>query len=309
MLPHNALRTAFLVGAILLITGCDGSQQSESTATQRPVQSAQATPSVRPTIDPDLASGVISRFYRDLNNDKPTDIATIISSDFSRAHTHDWAADYGWIQNPKLQITSIHGDTAAYLLDYTYAGSHGITLFWERTGKWAFNHGSHSGWVLDKDSWDSIHLIGLALAPNAPMTPLTDTAYSDGHHTFDYDGDRYSFTADTNGWRIADLGSTATPPPGFGAPVAVNTPDGPYTQTDTTTNYVPPDNSDSSCDDASLQWKSEDGDWIGTDDGHKYHVLAGDESIVMGWTESDDLKICGDTIIDIDDDGSQVDTY
>lgn len=299
---ESHVKAFLVVGVLLVIAGCNWVQGHTQDSAQGPVLGAEASASPRPSLDPDLASGIVGRFYRDLDAKKSADIATILSPDFYRSHTSDWVADYGWIQNPKLQITSIRDRTVSYLVDYTYTGNNGLTLSWERTGKWTFNHGSERGWLLDKDTWDSLHLVGLSIKPGAPVIPVADVVYSDGHHTFDYDGDRYSFVTNKDGWRIADLGSTATPPPAF-EPAS-----DPYARAGAGTTYVPP-NGGSSCDEATLQWKSENGDWIGTDDGLKYHVMGGDEPTVMGWTNADDLRICGDTIIDVDDSGSQVDIY
>jgi hypothetical protein len=62
------------------------------------------------------------------------------------------------------------------------------------------------------------------------------------------------------------------------------------------------------CDEATLEWKSDDGDYIGTQEGQKFHVMAGDESTVITWTAGDDLVICEDKIIDKDDD-SEIEYY
>lgn len=318
MLLRTAFRVSILMAA-LTTYGCSSTaqnQQSEHYAQPSTPNFLQATPTPRPTINPDQAAGLVSRFYRDVNDHKVEDIEGIASSDFLSTHNKDWFADYGWIQDPKLQVKSVNGQTVSYLLDYTYPTKSG-ELFWERTGVWALNHGAQSGWVLDKDTWDSIHLIGISTSPTGPMIPVKDSVSSDGRHEFDFMGERFSFLADNKSWHITAIGEVSSShsyQPTTTVTVNQNGTTQTYSGTGDTHVNIPPENAPlpntgSSCEEASLRWKSEDGDWIGTDDGRKFHVMPGDESEVITWTVTDDLKICGDTIIDVDDEGSQVEIY
>lgn len=302
-----------LIGVVFVVSCSDTQRNAQTNARQAQADvQATATPTSRPTVNPDQAAGLVSRFYRDLGNKNVHDIESIASDDFLRNHRGDWFADYGWIQDPRLQIKSVNDRTVSYLVDYTYSTTKG-KLFWERTGAWTLNHGSSSGWVLDNDTWDSIHLIGLSVNPNGTMIPVQDAVYSDGRHEFDFMGERFSFLANKETWHITPVGPASgsqTQAPSTTVTVNANGSTQTYSGTGTTHIYIPPaTSSGSDCEEASLQWKSEDGDWIGTDDGRKFHIMAGDEPEVLTWTETDDLKICGDTIIDVDDGGSEVEVY
>lgn len=43
---------------------------------------------------------------------------------------------------------------------------------------------------------------------------------------------------------------------------------------------------------------------VGTLDGRVFRVMPGDQSEAMTWTDGDDLKVCGNKIINLDDHSS-----
>jgi len=61
------------------------------------------------------------------------------------------------------------------------------------------------------------------------------------------------------------------------------------------------------CDEDGIDTVSEDGDLIVLASGVKYDVAAGDQATAAQWQEGDDVLVCGDTIIDKDENGEQVD--
>ena len=166
------------------------------------------TPSPSPTLNADLASGIVIRFYRDLNISTVSsfkDLLSITSRDFHRDHSKDMIIDYALISDPKIQITSVGDRSVNYVLDYIYKSKNKSKIFWQRTGTWTFNHGSQSGWVLDNDKWDSIHIIGLQDFDKTSMTSVQDVVYNDGRHEFDYMGTRLSFFAGSKGWSLSPV--------------------------------------------------------------------------------------------------------
>ena len=218
MLLKTIGRQAILPGAFILASmlhaGCS-SEPSVKYASDQGEPSATSAPTPVPTPNADQAAGLITRFYRDIDadtKDSAKDIASIVSADFFRNHHDDFIAAYGFISNPKVQIRSVNGRTVFYALDYVYLADKG-KLFWERIGRWTLNHGAKSGWVLDGDAWDSVHLVAISMPNDADSTHVQDKVFSDGRHEFDYQGQRYSFLAKGDGWGITPL---STPPPAAG---------------------------------------------------------------------------------------------
>jgi hypothetical protein len=64
--------------------------------------------------------------------------------------------------------------------------------------------------VLDNDTWDSVHLVGISTQDHRDMVTVQDTVYSDGRHEFTYEGQPYSFLAKGEDWHITAI---ATPTP------------------------------------------------------------------------------------------------
>ncbi len=174
---------------------------------------ASASPSPQATLNPDLAAGIVTRFYRDVNAGTKTSIAdlySIASIDFGRRHSDDMITDYGYIIDPRLEIRGVSGRSVTYTLDYVYVADNKTKFFWERMGRWTFNHGAKSGWVLDDDTWDSVHLLGFQMQRQSAMVPVKDTVYSDGRHEFEYMGMRFALITTEKGWHIA---AVSPPPP------------------------------------------------------------------------------------------------
>ena len=99
--------------------------------------------------------------------------------------------------HPNVALVGALGNPFA---DYVYTTSTTAKLFWERTGRWTLNHGDASGWVLDRDDWDSLHLVGVSTPINPNMVAVQDTVYDDGRHEFTIGGVRYSFLAKGDAW-------------------------------------------------------------------------------------------------------------
>jgi hypothetical protein len=57
------------------------------------------------------------------------------------------------------------------------------------------------------------------------------------------------------------------------------------------------------CDEASIEHISPRGDLIELDDGTEYIIVSGDAS---GWTEGDDVLVCGDKIVNKSENGESV---
>lgn len=232
-IARQTIVPAIFILASVIHAGCSSdSGVHYADAAGNPQPAATATPV--PTPNPDEAAGLITRFYRDIDtNTKASvkDLFTIVTPDFIRNHHDDIVADYAYITNPKLEIQSVHGRTVAYTLDYVYVGT-AARLYWERTGRWLFNHGAQSGWVLDNDTWDSVHLVGVSTQDHPDMVAVKDTVYSDGRHEFTYEGQQYAFLAKSDGWHVTAV-ATPTPSPVFDPQATVA--DDQNTETDTTT--------------------------------------------------------------------------
>ncbi|HWG75495.1 MAG TPA: hypothetical protein VN660_01740 [Steroidobacteraceae bacterium] len=63
----------------------------------------------------------------------------------------------------------------------------------------------------------------------------------------------------------------------------------------------------SSCDEETIDTVSEDGDLIVLSDGNAYDVVPGDEVTASEWQEGDSVLMCGDKIINKDEDGESID--
>ena len=139
MLLKNIARQTILPSIFILTAvihaGC--SSRFRRTLRRRcysPKPAVAATP--LPTPNPDQAAGLITRFYRDIDTDTKEsvrDLFTLVTPDFVRNHHDDLIADYSFINDPKVEIQSIHGRTVSYTLDYVYLAKAG-RLYWERTG-------------------------------------------------------------------------------------------------------------------------------------------------------------------------------
>jgi hypothetical protein len=222
----KAIARASIMPAVILVgtlfyAGCSSDQDVQYASAADAAQPAlAATP--QPTPNPDQAAGLITRFFRDVDagtKDSVKDLLSITSADFFRNHQSDLIADYGFISDPKVQIRSVTDRTVTYTLDYEYLAEGNGRLFWERTGRWTLNHGARSGWVLDSDVWDSVHLVGISTPAHPEMIAVQDKVYSDGRHEFTYQGETLSFLAMGDTWHITPV-ATATPDPYSGVSTA-----------------------------------------------------------------------------------------
>ncbi len=309
MLLKNIARQAILPGIFILASVIHAGCSSEPTvkyASDQDAPQATAAPTPVPTPNPDQAAGLFTRFYRDIDSDTKdsiADIGGIVSADFLRNHHDDWTAAYGFIRDPKVQITGVDGRTVRYSLDYVYRADNGAKLFWERTGHWTLNHGVRSGWVLDGDAWDSVHLVAISMPNDADSTHVQDKVFSDGRHEFDYQGQRYSFLAKGDGWGITPL-STPPPPPPVEANDGSNdrstsgysqTPAQPYVAP-----AVPAITAD--CDQVSVEDVYDDGKILSLDDGRHLSVADYDTATSSVWVAPFDGLIChGDRFINKDE--------
>jgi hypothetical protein len=62
-----------------------------------------------------------------------------------------------------------------------------------------------------------------------------------------------------------------------------------------------------SCDEDTIDTVSEDGDLIVLSSGGSFDVMAGDEVTASTWNEGDTVLMCGDVIINKDDNGAKID--
>jgi hypothetical protein len=292
--------------AVPFFQGCSSDKDVHyASATSIAVTTPTATPQSTP--NPDQAAGLITRFYRDVDdhtNDSVKDLTSIISADFFRNHHEDFVADYGFISDPKLQIRNITARTVTYTLDYVYLTKGNGKLFWERTGRWALNHGSHSGWVLDNDAWTSVHLVGLSTAEHPEMVTVQDKVYSDGRHEFKYDGETLSFIAQGDNWHITPI-STPTPAPtekpddanGSGGAASSNS------QPTTASYQASPLPVSADCEEVGVEGVYDDGKVLGLDDGRHLRVDDSDTVTSSLWIAPFDGLICGggDRFISKDD--------
>jgi len=287
--------------------GCNSDQDVHYAS---PASIAEATPTAtpRPTPNPDQAAGLITRFYRDVDSgtkNSVKDLASIISADFFRNHHDDFAADYGFISDPKVQIRSITDRAVTYTLDYVYLTKGNGKLFWERTGRWTLNHGSQSGWVLDNDAWDSVHLVGVSTPEHPDMVAVQDKVYSDGRHEFTYDGETLSFLAQGDNWHITPV-STPTPAPAESAADAngsgVNA-SSDNQQTAASYQAPPPPAVSADCEEVGVEGVYDDGKVLALDDGRHLRVDDTDTVTSSLWIAPFDGLICdgGDRFINKDD--------
>jgi hypothetical protein len=305
--------------ATSLFAGC-GSEQDVKYASV----AATSKPTPQPTLNPDQATGLVTRFYRDAEGFKrgnrsvePTkDLITIVSIDFLRNHSNDFIADYAFICDPKVQIHSVIGRTVAYTLDYVYETQGAGKLYWERTGRWTFNHGAKSGWVLDRDVWDSVHLVGISTPKHPDIVAVQDKVYSDGRHEFTYQGEALSFLAQGDHWHITAV-ATPTPTPMYDSnvagesggdrltftPEAAAAPDSDGQQSSTSYKIPPPLQSSADCEEVDVDGVYDDGKVLALDDGRHLRVDDTDTVTSNVWTAPFDGLICddGDRFINKDD--------
>lgn len=277
------------------------SYQTLQQATAQVVPQTTAAPTPVPTPNPDQAAGLVTRFYRDVasnTKDSMIDFGAVVSADFMHNHQNDLTAAYGFIRDPKVQVIEVRGRTLNYSLDYYYRADNGVKLYWERTGRWIFDHGVRSGWVLDRDTWNSVHLIAVS-EPNDPnLTHVQDKTFSDGRHEFDYHGQRYSFVAKGNGWSLTAL---ASPPPSSetepsGAPTGNGwpAPAQPYVA------GAPAVSAD--CEEVNVEDVYDDGKILDLDDGRHLSVADYETATSSVWVAPFDGLVChGDRFINKDD--------
>jgi hypothetical protein len=233
------------------------------------------------------------------------DLAKLVSRDFLRNHHDSIVADYGFIKNPKVQIREVRGRTVNYALDYVYLTAGDGKLFWERSGHWTLNHGARSGWVLDSDSWESVHLVAISTPDHPDAESVQDKAYSDGHHEFSYRGQTYSFLAKEDGWHITALATPQTVPAGgpydsngsYEASSSANQAvrSRPYTA-------VRPQAVSADCESVGVEEVYDDGKILALGDGRHLRVADYDAAVSSVWVAPFDGLICsGDRFINKDD--------
>lgn len=302
MLLERRIALAIAALAIIVAAGCTDAQDRPS----RTASVANASPTPRPTPNPDQASGLVMRFYRDIaagTKQSVSDLATMVSRDFLRNHHDDFMADYGFISEPKVQIRAAQGDTVGYTLDYVYTTKGGGKLFWERSGHWTLNHGARSGWVLDNDAWDSVHLVAISTRDHPDAISVQDKVYSDGRHEFTYQGQPYSFLAKGDSWHISAL---ATPAPAATAEAynggsSDDSASG-YQQTPVVQSQAPPITASADCEEVSVEDIYDDGKILALDDGRHLSVADYDTVTSSVWVAPFDGLICnGDRFINKDD--------
>jgi hypothetical protein len=209
--------------------------------------------------------------------------------------------DYGYISSPRVQIQRVSRRDVSYTADYAYKATDGSNVNWERSGTWRLNHG-RSGWLLDRDTWSALHLVGFTASSAGPMIPVKDRSFSDGHHEFDYQGLTYSFVATSKGWSMKAL--VPTPPPGF-LPESSNQEPGesaPSSGEDYVAPYLAPPPPEANCESVSVEDIYDDGKILALDDGRKLSVADYDTPTSSVWVAPFDGLICrGDRFINTDD--------
>jgi len=285
------------------------STNSNSTSSL-PSATATASPTATPIpANPSELSSLVWRFYHDLdlrngssNKAALNDLGAILTPQFLRQHDATWGRDYGYIRDPKLTVSGVRGYAVDYMLDYDYIGNR-ANLYWQRTGTWVAAHGA-SGWVLNEDKWASSHIVAIQLT-NGVKQGVQDKVYADGRHTFDVETSVHGYTfdievtfsADNHGWKTTSV-AVSTPTPGAPAEQYQAAPTAPY--------YGAPGGD---CDDDSIETVGEDGAILEMLSGAVYRVQDYDTSTSSLWLAADDVLICGDRIIDKDEDGESVDAY
>jgi len=290
----------------IVFHGCSDQDVKYAEATQTPQSASVATP--QPMPDPDQAAGLIMRFYRDLDTwtkDSIHDLSTIVSADFLRNHHDHLVADYAFISDPKIQIRAVNGRTVTYTLDYVYLTSGNGKLYWERTGRWTLNHGARSGWVLDSDAWDSVHLVGVSTASHPEMVAVEDKVYSDGRHVFTYEGETLSFLAQGDTWHITPI-ATPTSAAAYKAAGAGETNASPGADDQpVSTSYqgAPTPTTSTNCEQVDVDGVYDDGKVLALDDGRHLRVDDTDTVTSSLWIAPFDGLICdsGDRFINKDD--------
>jgi hypothetical protein len=292
---RQTILAAFILASVLY-AGCS-SGPSVKYASDQSELSATAAPTPVPTPNADQAAGLISRFYRDIDadtKDSEKDIASIVSADFLRNHHNDFITAYGFVSDPKVQVRSVSGRTVSYALDYVYLTKANGKLFWERTGRWALNHGAKSGWVLDNDVWDSVHLIGVSTQDHPAMIAVQDTVYGDGRHEFTYNGERLSFLAKGDSWHITAVAiPTPMPPVETADAGASSSSAAPETQQATTSYQAPPPPvASADCEEVGVSGVYDDGKVLALDDGRHLRVDDVDTVTSTLWVAPFDGLIC-----------------
>ena len=309
MLLKSIARQAILAGIFILASiihaGCS-SQPTVKYASDQGAPQATAAPTPIPTPNPDQAAGLLTRFYRDVGadtNNSIADIGDIVSADFSRNHHDDWTAAYGFIRDPKVQITRVHGRTVSYSLDYSYRTDNGERLLWERAGRWTLNHGDRNGWVLDGDAWDSVHLIAISMPNDLGPTNVQDKVFSDGRHEFDYQGQRYSFLAKANSWSITAVSTPPPPPPAEANDGSNDGSTSGDSQASAQTDVAPAAPAIAAdCEQVGVEDVFDDGKILSLDDGRHLSVADYDTATSSVWVAPFDGLIChGDRFINKDD--------
>jgi hypothetical protein len=290
------------IGALALLHACSGSATGPSAAADDLVRSnVPPAPTPPPTPNPDEAAGMVTRFYRDLDAGTKSayaDVTALVTPDFMREHRDDLDVDYSFISAPQVQVRSVNGRTVAYSVDYLYKSQEG-ELHWERSGSWLLNHG-RAGWLLDRDTWDSVRLIGLRFGQSPQVFPVTDHAFSDGHHEFGFAGMTVRFDADNKRWGLKVISTPApSPPPAF-APSGDDGPSAPNQ-----VSQAPAASSDASCEDVDVDGVYDDGAIIELMDGRRLRVSDVDTVTSSVWVAPFDGLVCdGDHLINKDDNES-----
>jgi hypothetical protein len=293
--------------ASLVLVSCANDDNSQS----------QATPSASPTpakADPNVLSGLVVRFYRDVNTPTPTwsDLERILSWHFLKAHEKDWTRAYGFMSDARVSVDSVRDRALDYTVDYTYVGSNKGKVTWERKGTWYFVHGGRIGWRLDGDDWKSIHITSV-VEPDGKVYSVQDKVYTDGRHTFDIEGATYAFVPANNGWSVAVVATPTPPPPPAGSVPYAPAPDAnqdtqprePGYGAAANPSYVAPA-PEADCEEVSVQGVYHDGEVLELDDGRYLRVSDVDTVTSEVWVAPFDGLICdgGDTLINKDENES-----
>ena len=302
-----ALMPAIFALASIMHAGCS-SEQDVKHYSAAVARAATSPPTPQPTPNPDEAAGLVTRFYRDIDAGTKSsieDMAGLVSRDFFRNHHDDIMADYGFIKDPKVQIRDVRGLTVSYALDYVYLSTGDGKLFWERSGHWTLKHGARSGWVLDSDSWDSVHLVAVSTPDHPDVESVQDKVYRDGRHEFSYRGQTYSFLAKGAAWHIAVLATRSPVPPAeVDNGSSSNAVSSGEDQKAPAATYAaaPPPAASTDCESVGVEGVYDDGKILDLDDGRHLSVADYDSAVSSVWVPPFDGLICsGDRFINKDD--------
>ncbi len=126
-----------------------------------------------------------------------------MSPEFTKASDKHWIRDYGFINNARVHINAVRGNSVDYTLDYDFHGDvKGLILSWVRKGTWTFVN-ENGQWLLNADHWDSNRIVSGTL--HGTTYPVQDRTLPNGRHIFHVQGGTIELVPSDKDWQTIIL--------------------------------------------------------------------------------------------------------